>query len=80
MTEREKSVWGGLAAEALEPADHVGDARRRNDVRGPGGAFAQGLAPERLMAADVRARHLARADYHLVAAIQPRPEALGKIE
>ena len=60
--------------EALEPAGYVGDPRCRDDVRQPGEAFAQTLAPQRLTAADVRPRHLARADYHLVAAVQPRPE------
>ena len=39
MTEREKSVWGGLAAEVLEPAGHVRDARRRDDVRQPRNAL-----------------------------------------
>jgi hypothetical protein len=41
--EREKSVWGGLTAEALEPAGHVGDARRREPRR----LFAVGLVRKR---------------------------------
>lgn len=67
--EREESL-GGVVAEALETAGDVRDARCRDDVRQPSEAFAQALAPQRLMAADVRSRHLARADYHLVAAVQ----------
>lgn len=54
MTEREKSVLGGLAAEALEPAGHVGDARRRDDVRQPRNALTRLLKLRNVPVRDVQ--------------------------
>ena len=54
-TDKRKSVpVAGLAAEALEPAGHVGDARRRDDVRQPRNALTRLLKLRNVPVRDVQ--------------------------